>query len=534
MNVFLRAGLIAALVASASCQKSPAPVSRDAAKAPPAPAKEAVELVAAAERSRNFAAVSRQLELGGTLYGYVDIDGDVLELTGKLQGVLNEAAKADPNVALLARQDLREVVRMLGVAEVKALGVSSVPEGNGYFRNRAYFHTGSARTGLMAALGGKPGPFVHVGLAPADAAFFWETEMDLGVAYRTLKDVVAKVAGEPMGNQLEEALRKAGEAVTLSVLDLIHGFKGRTAVTLRFDAEKSWRIPSGEGVVVPAGSLLVVVDGVGQIVAKSLAGVRELRRSQVGALEVFELAAALPLAGVKPVIAVEGPRLYAATSLAFLQECREQKSGLAQTPEFQAALASVGREGNGLTFTSPRLFAQLQRLEALNAHLPPASRSTLQLMLAQVPASDRPLVSVRTNLAEGILIRSHYNRSLKQELAMVSLYNPVTVGLLAAMAIPAFQKVRMAAQEKAVLNNLRQLAAAAEQHYLESGRRSGTFDDLVGPMRYVREVQSVLGEDYRQIKFVRGEPIGVMLPDGRMIQYPPAAPLPRPAVPRRE
>ena len=36
----------------------------------------------------------------------------------------------------------------------------------------------------------------------------------------------------------------------------------------------------------------------------------------------------------------------------------------------------------------------------------------------------------------------------------------VIIGLLAAMAIPAFQKVRQSSQDKAVLNNARQLSAA--------------------------------------------------------------------------
>jgi type IV pilus assembly protein PilA len=42
----------------------------------------------------------------------------------------------------------------------------------------------------------------------------------------------------------------------------------------------------------------------------------------------------------------------------------------------------------------------------------------------------------------------------------------VIIGLLAAMAIPAFQKVRQSSQDKAVLNNARQLAAAADQFFL--------------------------------------------------------------------
>ena len=57
----------------------------------------------------------------------------------------------------------------------------------------------------------------------------------------------------------------------------------------------------------------------------------------------------------------------------------------------------------------------------------------------------------------------------------------VIIGLLAAMAIPAFQKVRTASQDKAVLNNMRQLAAAADQYYLENGATTVAQSSLIGP-----------------------------------------------------
>lgn len=45
----------------------------------------------------------------------------------------------------------------------------------------------------------------------------------------------------------------------------------------------------------------------------------------------------------------------------------------------------------------------------------------------------------------------------------------VIIGLLAAMAVPAFNKVRQTATEKTILNDLRQLSAAADQYFLENG-----------------------------------------------------------------
>jgi len=72
----------------------------------------------------------------------------------------------------------------------------------------------------------------------------------------------------------------------------------------------------------------------------------------------------------------------------------------------------------------------------------------------------------------------------------------VIIGLLAAMAIPAFQKVRTSSQDKAVLNNARQLAAAADQYFLENGVSSVLQSQLTGPTNYVKALNLVANETY--------------------------------------
>ena len=72
----------------------------------------------------------------------------------------------------------------------------------------------------------------------------------------------------------------------------------------------------------------------------------------------------------------------------------------------------------------------------------------------------------------------------------------VIIGLLAAMAIPAFQKVRQSSQDKAVLNNARQLAGAADQYFLENGVSHAAKTDLVGSDKYVKSLNLVANETY--------------------------------------
>ena len=77
----------------------------------------------------------------------------------------------------------------------------------------------------------------------------------------------------------------------------------------------------------------------------------------------------------------------------------------------------------------------------------------------------------------------------------------VIIGLLAAMAIPAFSKVRQSSRTSAVTNNLRQLMSAANQYMLDKSSVSCAETDLVGAgTDYQLHVLSpVAGEDYSGI-----------------------------------
>jgi len=76
----------------------------------------------------------------------------------------------------------------------------------------------------------------------------------------------------------------------------------------------------------------------------------------------------------------------------------------------------------------------------------------------------------------------------------------VIIGLLAAMAIPAFQKVRENSQDKTILNNLRQIASAGQQYLLEEGVTSVGYSDLMPT--YFADIATVAGESYTGITVV--------------------------------
>jgi type IV pilus assembly protein PilA len=74
----------------------------------------------------------------------------------------------------------------------------------------------------------------------------------------------------------------------------------------------------------------------------------------------------------------------------------------------------------------------------------------------------------------------------------------VIVGLLSAMAIPAFNKVRYTSRYKAVVNNLRQISSGAQQYMLEQGASQVSEAQLEGTSSfdYIRPIARVNGETY--------------------------------------
>ncbi len=70
----------------------------------------------------------------------------------------------------------------------------------------------------------------------------------------------------------------------------------------------------------------------------------------------------------------------------------------------------------------------------------------------------------------------------------------VIIGLLAAMAIPAFQKVRRASIKSTMANDGRQLASAAQQYFLENAQTQAAISEILNSTltgtssKYVKEL----------------------------------------------
>ncbi len=94
------------------------------------------------------------------------------------------------------------------------------------------------------------------------------------------------------------------------------------------------------------------------------------------------------------------------------------------------------------------------------------------------------------------------------------------IGFIAALAIPAFQRVRTTAQETAIRNNLIRFSTAADERLRDPAVDQVTFTDLVGPGRALESLTPVAGEDYTSLVVDdTTESLEVVTRRGRYVEY---------------
>ncbi len=82
------------------------------------------------------------------------------------------------------------------------------------------------------------------------------------------------------------------------------------------------------------------------------------------------------------------------------------------------------------------------------------------------------------------------------------------IAMLAALAIPSFQRVSRNAQDMAVSNNARQLSAALDQYFLENSTATALLSDVMGSTKYLKQFRALAGESY-PASFTQGQPFTI-------------------------
>lgn len=389
-------------------------------------------------RSPHFDEVSSHLHLGGEVYLYADVDGDLSALTKEVTGLLLEV---DPSGDLNPTQ-IEKVLHATGLANVQAFGLSSYEDGK-LFHNRAYLKLDGQREGMLKVMGGQPHAFETLALAPAGSDLVLEQDLHLKQGYAVLMDVLR--AFEPqMVKEIEQELVQPLPGLAVTGNDLVKAADTKLMVVVKLDPERRIELQElSPPISLPHVDFAIALDGYGFLVDQAAdqygqAGLFDVSRDGDTLFLQLNIPAPPELQGYKPVLARRGTRVWLASTRAFLDATLAPGAKLASDPAWAKASKGLATEGNGLSYLSPEFFSVVRTL----TQQVPAGEDERAIMHALVnffvPDGEDAIAGVQVNGTDSLYYASTSTFSHKVTLGMFVYLNPVTLGVLGAIAIPSF------------------------------------------------------------------------------------------------
>ena len=427
------------------------------------------------ECARNFEAINQHLDLGGPVYGYIDAEGDIAQLIKNGSAFLEKMRAAEPGM-VPDHINFQTIVERFALQQIEGIGVSSYRMDN-RFRNKTFLYAPGKPQGLLKVFLGENGAFQSVAVAPTGADLLFEKSVN-AVALRELifaiaQDVVGDEGPEMLRAQLEQPI---GGVANLTAAKIIDSLNTRMVVVVDINPSQSLTIQdTGVTLQLNAVDFYISVDNLGWLV-DDLAGTFGMmpQLTFANTASSHTITSNLPLPQpwdyYKPVIRhdLQSKQLILASSQAFLDRCSASASAILTDPAFKEATKGLAMEGSYFKYVSPTV-GQFGR-KVIEQMMAQQNDETVRSIFASyedmLPSANYGTASSAQLLPEGYLLVSNSETSHKSNLSLLAA-NPVTIGLLAAIAVPAFNKVReRTLEEQAMLNEMEYFEAevsAAEE-----------------------------------------------------------------------
>ena len=415
-----------------------------------------------AEEAARFASVTGQVDLGGVVFGYLSVDGDLTAIGKYANSFLDEMRKIQPDVPPV---NVSALLKITGLDAISALGFSSVATADG-FRNKTYVHTPKGRRGLLRLMGGESKPFEVVALAPAGSDLVIEQDFNLKTLYESVLEAAGLAMGEQGKAMVQMALKQPmPPPITFTMEKVMADLDTKLTVIIDADPTKTMQLPDApKELKIPQLKGAVLIDGLGWI-ADELTKVLEPMLAQGGKrkppfkilrnanwvgmqLDLISASAAserekkeiseLGLETALLVHHVPSGKLVWASGKEFADKLFAPKPGLGQDPAFQKTMKGLPMEGTSLTYASPAFFSSLrQSFEKLNELANDKEHEQDDRFIATtfinflLPKNVRGEGSVTTNTKDGTLTISNSAHSHKTSL-ITGVASPVVMMIGAA------------------------------------------------------------------------------------------------------
>lgn len=468
--------------------------------------------IVSAEKT-SFEEVTSKLDKGGNLYVYLSTEQVLTALPEKIASISNMVSSL-PTVPGAQQETVAKIfgfanewVKDSGVEEISGLGMSSIAREPGFYYSKIIVHhyPGQNDGAIWNVLGKEAHPLKELDLLPEDTVAATFSDLDVPLLWTNLQNHLTQLDIPAVTDALQhwpEQFRKMTALDFNTVLASLGGNYG-LVVTLDPDKKVSLPLPSG-AMEIPSPGLAIVMkvnsdlifDRVDAI-AKNNPLVLRVDRSDLK-MRTVTIPVPLPIE-LRPSLARSGDYLIFATSDSMIENMLAvesgKKKGFKSTAEFARLSQGIPDQGNNFSIVADQFvksMMQIQQQTLTNSGKMTAAQADA-LQHAFNNATNYAAYSVGVNSSEGWEGFANGSQSLQSAvLPMVA-----GIGVVAAVAIPAFIKAHAAGQQTSlssppardpqtaeynqIIKNLRSLQNAKQKWAKEKGKQKGdavNLDDL--------------------------------------------------------
>ncbi|MFW6354727.1 MAG: hypothetical protein ACOC3I_10125, partial [Verrucomicrobiota bacterium] len=407
----------------------------------------------------SFAEVSPHLDLEGNFVAFADFEGDGEAIGRQLNSIYQEVLATVPDVPPIPL-DFPALFETLGFGSVRSLGASSLRVDDDLFVNRAVTLADGELTGLFGLYGSETTTFRAAQFAPADTTTALSGQLRLTTLRDSIVAVLTQIMG-PMGQGMaQQQLMSPLPGTDVTINEVIEAF----SETMHFAMQQDFSNP-----LEPQFRIYAEIDGAGPLLARleplgeSLPVVFTEGDNALTA-DLSALIQGAPM-GLFLTAPAEGDKLILYTHEDWGADASGDK--LADSDAFRKVASRLPEEAILHSYSAGFDMTQITSMVAQDPNLAPflpLIEESVDLLLGDFLA---PNASALYYASEEVLVSEQYAAySYKDALVVLP---AAFAGGIAAATIPAMQQVQTTSQEKAITNNLRQLASAAQQYMLETG-----------------------------------------------------------------
>ncbi|MCF7838334.1 MAG: DUF3352 domain-containing protein [Candidatus Marinimicrobia bacterium] len=435
-----------------------------------------------------FAATAAELDLGGDLFAYLEMEDISVVVLRELKALAALAAEEAPPAAqavdFLDKLDV--FLRAEGLHDVVGFGLSSKPQGRGLYAFKQFLaiNPEAAELRFWRVMGREPRALAVLRAAPRGTALLVASDLRLDALWDLVQDAVGHFGGPAADDAFQTQLAKLKDEAGLDVAALIESLSGELALCLVLDRTATVALPMiAEDYVAPQPGLVLALGVQNDLLARTL--IEQARRNGAP-LEPAEVAGRpahlLAAAQVEPVpfqpalVEADGMVLLASTPelLAAAVEALEQDNGLLAEPGYRALADRLPQENNGVTYVDEHFNRAIRALQTaqMQSELD-ETESALPAKLIERLYSWLPMGSamgVRVVKPNGVASLSVGPTGGKHVVASLA---AMPLGMMAGIAIPSFVAARSQSREAALMNQLRMVDAAKEQWAMEQAQPEG-------------------------------------------------------------